>query len=386
MASCAAPWGDKALDEAALAHGGPGCCGPGQSKAVAVKDSAGQDAEIFFDTYPAPPTLFIFGGVHVGIPLMKYAKILGFRVNVIDPRGIFATKERFAEADELAIEHPDDYLDRVQLHENSYVVVLTHDPKHDEPILKRVVETNVSYIGAIGSRKTNAERVERLMAQGVSREKLAQVHSPIGLDIGSQVPEEIALAIMAEVVAARYGKAADRCGTPKGPSRRLKSSSTQLAPTFEDRIPAPGGGDSFTPDWRAEMLFINNDDVQKVLHIEDALRVLEDGHLELARQELVARPRVNIYTETNSAERFHRWGTMEGSSKGLHRHAIRMKSDIISWRDLGDGKRVEDKYCYEPGLYCGLIFLFDTNNGEPLAIINDGILQHMRVGGWLVSA
>jgi alanine dehydrogenase len=128
------------------------------------------------------------------------------------------------------------------------------------------------------------------------------------------------------------------------------------------------------------MLFINNDDVQKVLHVEDALKVLEDGHAELARQELVARPRVDIYTETNNPERFHRWGTMEGSSKGLHRHAIRMKSDIISWRDIGDGKRVEDKFCYEPGLYCGLIFLFDTNNGEPLALINDGYLQHLRVG------
>jgi len=198
--------GDPALDAAAEANGSR-LLRSGQSKAVQVKDSAGNDAEIFIDAFPAPPTLYIFGGVHVGIPLMKYAKILGFRVNVIDPRGIFATRERFAEADELAIEHPDDYLDRVHLHENSYVVVLTHDPKHDEPILKRVVDTNVSYIGAIGSRKTNAERVERLMAQGVTREKLEHVHSPIGLDIGSQAPEEVALAIMAEVVAARYGKA-----------------------------------------------------------------------------------------------------------------------------------------------------------------------------------
>ncbi len=198
--------GDVALDDAALAHG-LRLLRAGQSKAVTVRDSAGQEADIFFDAYPAPPTLYIFGGVHVGIPLMKYAKILGFRVNVIDPRGIFATRERFAEADDLVIEHPEDYLARTKFHENAYVVVLTHDPKQDEPILERVVGTNVSYIGAIGSKKTNAERMERLMARGVSREKLAQVHSPIGLDIGSQVPEEIALAIMAEVVAARYGKA-----------------------------------------------------------------------------------------------------------------------------------------------------------------------------------
>lgn len=127
------------------------------------------------------------------------------------------------------------------------------------------------------------------------------------------------------------------------------------------------------------MFFINNDDVQKVLTIEDTLRVLEDGHRQLARQELVARPRVDIYTETNAEGSFHRWGTMEGSSKSLHRHAIRMKSDVVSWRDHGGG-RVEDKYCVQPGLFCGLIFLFDTNNGEPLAIINEGHLQHLRVG------
>jgi ornithine cyclodeaminase/alanine dehydrogenase-like protein (mu-crystallin family) len=127
------------------------------------------------------------------------------------------------------------------------------------------------------------------------------------------------------------------------------------------------------------MLFINNDDVQTILTMEDALRVLEDGHGELAKMELVARPRVDIYTETPNVGAFHRWGTMEGSSKGLQRHAIRMKSDIVSWRDHGGG-RVEDKYCMEPGLFCGLIHLFDTSNGEPLAIINDGYLQHIRVG------
>jgi len=127
------------------------------------------------------------------------------------------------------------------------------------------------------------------------------------------------------------------------------------------------------------MLFINNEDVEKVLTIRDTLRVLEEGHRELAKAELVARPRVDIYTETNSEGRFHRWGTMEGSSKGLHRHAIRMKSDIVSW-PRKNGSMVEEKYCVRPGLFCGLVFLFNTDNGEPLAIINDGYLQHIRVG------
>lgn len=198
--------GDAALD-AAVKGKVPELIRSGQSRPMRFKDQAGTDTEVFLDAYPAPPTLFIFGGVHVAIPLTRYAKILGFRVNVIDPRGIFATPERFAEADQLAISHPEDYLNGVELNENSYVVVLTHDPRHDEPIIKRVVESRTSYLGAIGSRKTNQERMARLMAQGVPQEALARVHAPVGLDIGAQTPEEIALAIMAEVIAARYGKA-----------------------------------------------------------------------------------------------------------------------------------------------------------------------------------
>jgi len=127
------------------------------------------------------------------------------------------------------------------------------------------------------------------------------------------------------------------------------------------------------------MLFINNKEVEQVLTMKDTLSALEEGHKELAKGELVGRPRVDIYTETDSEDRFHRWGTMEGSSKRLQRFAIRMKSDVASW-PVRHGTKVEDKYCVRPGLFCGLIFLFSTDNGEPLAIINDGYLQHMRVG------
>jgi alanine dehydrogenase len=126
------------------------------------------------------------------------------------------------------------------------------------------------------------------------------------------------------------------------------------------------------------MLFINNDEVEKVLTMEDTLRVIEEGHKELARGDLAGRPRVDVYTETPDREKFHRWGTMEGASKSLQRFAIRMKSDVMSW-PVRHGTRVEDKYCVQPGLYCGLVFLFSTEDGAPLAIINDGNLQHMRV-------
>ena len=129
------------------------------------------------------------------------------------------------------------------------------------------------------------------------------------------------------------------------------------------------------------MLFINNKEVEQVLTMKDTLSVLEEGHRELAKGELVGRPRVDIYTETDAEDKFHRWGTMEGSSKGLQRFAIRMKSDVASW-PVRYGTKVEDKYCVKPGLFCGMIFLFSTENGEPLAIINDGYLQHMRVGAY----
>lgn len=127
------------------------------------------------------------------------------------------------------------------------------------------------------------------------------------------------------------------------------------------------------------MLFIDNNAVKQVLTMKDTLRVIEDGHKELARGELAGRPRVDVYTETRAPETFHRWGTMEGSSKSLQRFAIRLKSDVVSW-PVRHGIKVEDKYCLQPGLYCGLIMLFSTENGEPLAIVNDGYLQHLRVG------
>ncbi|MBM2810601.1 MAG: XshC-Cox1 family protein [Chloroflexi bacterium] len=172
----------------------------GVSRIAPAVDSHGEEVEIFYDSYPAPPTLLM-------IPLTKYAKILGYRVTVIDPRGVFATRERFADADELIIQQPADYLAGARIHENTSVVVLTHDPKLDEPVIKLVLNTDAAYLGAIGSRKTNEDRNRRLQAEGVSAEAIARMHAPIGLDIGSKTPEEIALAIMAEVVAARYGKA-----------------------------------------------------------------------------------------------------------------------------------------------------------------------------------
>jgi alanine dehydrogenase len=113
--------------------------------------------------------------------------------------------------------------------------------------------------------------------------------------------------------------------------------------------------------------------------MKDCIRVLEEGELEQARGELVARPRIDVITSTRTPHHFYRWGTMEGTSRALQSHAIRMKSDVVYWVKNGD-RIVEEKYASQLGLFCGLVFLFDTGTGEPLAIMQEGYLQHMRVG------
>ena len=128
------------------------------------------------------------------------------------------------------------------------------------------------------------------------------------------------------------------------------------------------------------MLFIDNDTVRNVLTIEDSINSQDKAFRGLVDGGSIHRPRIDMYVPTGREEDYYRWGTMEGASRDLGVFAIRMKSDIVSWPVDEAGNWTEEKYCVEPGLYCGLIFLFSTRNGEPLAIINDGYLQHMRVG------
>jgi alanine dehydrogenase len=127
------------------------------------------------------------------------------------------------------------------------------------------------------------------------------------------------------------------------------------------------------------MLFLNNADVREVLTMADCVRVHEDGEVELAKGELAARPRFDTIVATRSPEHYYRWGTVEAASKSLQTQAIRLKSDIIYYEQSSEGL-VEEKYAGRPGLFCGLVMLFDTSNGEPLAIIQDGNLQQARVG------
>ena len=147
----------------------------------------------------------IIGAIHIAIPLHRLAKLMGYRVTVIDARAKFATAERFPDADELIVEWPDEAMSKIPIDSSTYIVVLTHDPKFDLPALRSVLRKGAGYIGAIGSRKTNQNRFDALREEGFTEDQLSRVHGPIGLDLGGRGAEETALGILAEITAVRYG-------------------------------------------------------------------------------------------------------------------------------------------------------------------------------------
>jgi len=166
---------------------------------------ARRDGDDFIEPVRRPAHLVIIGAIHIAIPLHRLAKLMGYRVTVVDARSKFATKERFPEADELIVSWPDEAMAKLTLDNSTYVVILTHDPKFDLPALRSVLGKEVGYIGAIGSRKTNQNRFDALRAEGFTEEQLSRVHGPVGLDLGGRGAEETALGILAEITATRFG-------------------------------------------------------------------------------------------------------------------------------------------------------------------------------------
>jgi len=177
--------------------------------------------EAFVEPFLPPPALVIIGGVHIGIPLSRFAKNLGFYVTLVDPRAKFANRERFPEVDEVLLEWPDEALAHLEVDDTTYIVILSHDPKIDEPTLAAALKTDAAYIGAIGSRKTHADRFERLAKWGITAEQLRRVHAPIGLDLGGRTPEETALSIIAEVVAVKNGRSGGSLRSTSGPIGKM---------------------------------------------------------------------------------------------------------------------------------------------------------------------
>lgn len=167
----------------------------------------GRTCDVFFEVHPPPPQIVVIGAVHVAIHLIAIGKRLGFGSVVIDPRTAFATKERFADADDLLLEWPEEALSKIPLTENTYFAMLAHDLKIDLPAIEIALKSPARYIGALGSKKTHAKRVAALTESGFSEQEIARIRNPIGLDLGGRKAEEIALSIIAEMVAVRHGRA-----------------------------------------------------------------------------------------------------------------------------------------------------------------------------------
>jgi xanthine dehydrogenase accessory factor len=177
-----------------------------KSRTVQLPTSEGGTAKIFLEVFARRPKLVVFGAGQIAMALVPLAKAMGFRTIVADAREAFLTRERFPEADELVLDWPDAAFARTGIDRATYICILSHDPKFDDPALEIGLRSPARYIGAIGSRKTQEKRRERLQNMGFRDTDIDRIHGPIGLDLGGRSPTEVALSIVAEMIAARYGR------------------------------------------------------------------------------------------------------------------------------------------------------------------------------------
>jgi xanthine dehydrogenase accessory factor len=166
----------------------------------------GDEATVFVEHFAPAPELYIVGGTDTAMSLCRLATELGFRVTVIDAREPFARPERFPEAEQVLTAWPEEAFDQLGLAAGAYVISLAHDPKFDVPTLKRALSAGVAYVGAMGSRETCKRRLELLREAGIADTDLQRIRAPVGLNLGGRSPEEIAVAIVAEMLTVRYGR------------------------------------------------------------------------------------------------------------------------------------------------------------------------------------
>jgi xanthine dehydrogenase accessory factor len=199
--------GDSELDRAAtekaldmLQHGAISTVHYGPS------GEEGDEVELFIQSFAPPPLMYVFGAVNLASAVVRIGKFLGYRVTVCDARKVFATKERFPEADEIVVQWPNEFLETAKVDRRTAICILTHDPKFDIPLLQVALKTKAGYIGAMGSRRTHQKRVENLLEVGVTEKELDRIMAPLGLDIGASHPEEVAVAVAAQIIANKYGR------------------------------------------------------------------------------------------------------------------------------------------------------------------------------------
>jgi xanthine dehydrogenase accessory factor len=163
------------------------------------------DLSVFVQSFAPPPRMLVFGAIDFAAAVARAGKFLGYRVTVCDARPVFATHARFPDADEVVVEWPHRYLAAAPVDSRTVICVLTHDPKFDVPLLEVALRTPAGYIGAMGSRRTHEDRLERLREAGLTEAELARLRSPIGLDLGARTPEETAVSVAAELIQLRWG-------------------------------------------------------------------------------------------------------------------------------------------------------------------------------------
>jgi xanthine dehydrogenase accessory factor len=164
------------------------------------------EVEVFIQAFSQPPDLYVLGAVNLASAVVRLGKFLGYKVTVVDARRIFANRERYPEADEVVVQWPNEFLETAPISRRTAIVILTHDPKFDIPILEYALKSPVGYIGAMGSRRTHEKRKENLREVGITDEEMERIHAPLGLDVGARTPEETAVSIMAQVIALRSGR------------------------------------------------------------------------------------------------------------------------------------------------------------------------------------
>jgi xanthine dehydrogenase accessory factor len=174
----------------------------------------GEELTLFVSSYAPPPRMIVFGAIDFAAAVARIGGFLGYRVTVCDARPVFATSRRFPDADEVVVDWPHRYLKQEaeagRVDERTVVCVLTHDPKFDAPVLEVALRLPLAYVGAMGSRRTHDERLERLREAGLTGDELSRLASPVGLDLGARTPEETAVSIAAEIIAARWGGSGER--------------------------------------------------------------------------------------------------------------------------------------------------------------------------------
>jgi xanthine dehydrogenase accessory factor len=163
------------------------------------------DVTVFIQSFQPPPRMYVFGAIDFAAAVARIGKFLGYHVTVCDARRVFATKARFPDADEVVVQWPHRFLPTAPVDRRTVICVLTHDPKFDVPLLEVALQTDAAYIGAMGSRRTHHDRLDRLRELGLTEAQLAKLRSPVGLDLGARTPEETAVSIAAEIVQLHWG-------------------------------------------------------------------------------------------------------------------------------------------------------------------------------------